>query len=156
MEEFEMDEIEIREKSIEELAQYIKDNGIDKKTRKQNVLFKRQYLTAYATKTLGMNLGDAGRLFGMWEDKYAVDHFHTRSHNYLKKYERDKSWVRFKDYIAHEAILFPIGEIQKVESIVLVVELKRSQVAKLRTIKGENNLDETVDSIIHLIDNYEV
>jgi len=53
----------IREQKINELRQYIIDNGLNKKDRHPETVYKRDYLYNYMKTILVMNLTEIGREF---------------------------------------------------------------------------------------------
>lgn len=92
-----------------QVIDYINDNNLATRCRKDEFKFQRYYLFEYVRKKFGLSLAKTGELF---------DRDHATVLNGIKIFQRDKGCEHFEEKIETLRYYFPMERVDKMTSVV--------------------------------------
>lgn len=131
--------------NLEEIKQYIKENGLDVKTKRRPVVYRRSYLMNYMEKELRIDRTMIGIMFNL--DRTTVIH---GIENIYNRYKNDKIYI---GYITKEIHELPLkeGGINLPNNNLVLVELNSNEYKKLQFFKFQNDIWENQEAIKKII-----
>ena len=134
--------------TIEEIKEYICSEGLDVKSRKREVVYRRIYLFRYLKQMEGMSLISIGKMFN--RDHSTVIHG-------LRTFDNVKLYEDFMDYTRKEFELFKINTFRR-DLYTLnrtPIQFSREQFETIVEVRTKENIETNEEAIKFIIESYE-
>lgn len=134
--------------TIEEIKEYICMEGLDVKSRKRDIVYRRIYLFRYLKQMEGMSLISIGKMFN--RDHSTVIHG-------LRTFDNVKLYEDFMDYTRKEFELFKINTFRR-DLYTLnrtPIQYTNEQFKTIVDVRIKENIETNEEAIKFIIDSYE-
>lgn len=134
--------------TIEEIKEYICTEGLDVKSRKRDIVYRRIYLFRYLKQMEGMSLISIGKMFN--RDHSTVIHG-------LRTFDNVKLYEDFMDYTRKEFELFKINTFRR-DLYTLnrtPIQFSKEQFETIVEVRIKENIETNEEAIKFIIDSYE-
>ena len=134
--------------TIEEIKEYICKEGLDVKSRKRDIVYRRIYLFRYLKQMEGMSLISIGKMFN--RDHSTVIHG-------LRTFDNVKLYEDFMDYTRKEFELFKINTFRR-DLYTLnrtPIQYTNEQFKTIVDVRIKENIETNEEAIKFIIDSYE-
>lgn len=134
--------------TIEEIKEYIFTEGLDVKSRKRDIVYRRIYLFRYLKQMEGMSLISIGKMFN--RDHSTVIHG-------LRTFDNVKLYEDFMDYTRKEFELFKINTFRR-DLYTLnrtPIQYTNEQFKTIVDVRIKENIETNEEAIKFIIDSYE-
>ena len=134
--------------TIEEIKEYICTEGLDVKSRKREIVYRRIYLFRYLKQMEGMSLISIGKMFN--RDHSTVIHG-------LRTFDNVKLYEDFMDYTRKEFELFKINTFRR-DLYTLnrtPIQYTNEQFKTIVDVRIKENIETNEEAIKFIIDSYE-
>lgn len=134
--------------TIEEIKEYICTEGLDVKSRKRDIVYRRIYLFRYLKQMEGMSLISIGKMFN--RDHSTVIHG-------LRTFDNVKLYEDFMDYTRKEFELFKINTFRR-DLYTLnrtPIQYTNEQFKTIVDVRIKENIETNEEAIKFIIDSYE-
>lgn len=134
--------------TIEEIKQYVIDEGLDANHRRRDLVYRRMYLSMYLKKVFGLREAQIGPIFK--KDRTSIIH-------YIEKYSIFSKYIDFADITYKEYELFDMDSSRYELSSLNRTPIKwtEEEYKKINETRINNSLKTNIDAIKFIINNYE-